>query len=308
MMHQTNADVIMGTTINYDFCNYPEKRNKTDNAKPFVLYGSLHLHITHDYNDSIIRKARLCDCYLANTDFERNELINKYGVLPHKIVTVGTGINTEDFIVKDADILSFKDKWRIKKNDVVIGFVGRLVKGKGVGVLLEMIRKLSNQTIEIKLLLAGASTDYVPVIKQAIDNEGLPIILIENFEDDIKPLLYHVMDIFVLPSQSESFGVVFLEAWACKKPVIGSAMGATASLLKDGYDSFLTDINNIDELINKINILIANPELRNRMSANGYNRAIQEFSWQTIVSKYREAYTLGIENFKSAKRSVINIL
>jgi len=299
MLLNTTADVIMGSTINYEFCNYPLWRYKSVNPKPFVLYGSVHLHIDYDYHDAIINKARICDCYIANTDFERDELINKYGVEPHKIVSVGTGIALEDYTCSVKEVEEFRKTHGIASDEIVLGFVGRLVKGKGVGVLLDAMRILHQQNNKVKLLLAGASTDYVPVIKDAINKEKLPIILIENFNEQQKPVIYHAMDIFALPSQSESFGVVFLEAWACKKPVLGSEMGATSSLLSDGVDSFLFNLKDVNHLVEKIKLLASDVNLRNSLGENGYHKTKREFSWPAITEKFRNAYLVGIENFRS---------
>lgn len=299
MMLHTNADVIMATTISYDFCNYPTWRAGKKNAKPFVLYGAIHLHKkVSDYNDPALVKARICDCYISNTEYERNELIN-YGVKPHKIVNIGTGIDIEGMQCSDDDIAAFKAKHNINGNNVIVGFVGRLVKGKGVGILLDAFRQMHKQNKHAKLLLAGGTTDYVPEIKTAMQEENLPIILIEDFEDSMKPLLFNCIDIFVLASQSESFGVVFLEAWACRKPVIGTNMGAVASLVKDGEDGVLFTAGDAEDLLQKINILAADKNLRQRLGANGHAKAVNNYSWPVIVKKYRNAYLLGIENFKS---------
>lgn len=298
MMLNTEADVIMATTISYDFCNYPTWRTGKKNAKPFVLYGAIHLHnkIT-DYNDPALVKARICDCYISNTEYERAELIN-YGVKPHKIVNIGTGIDIEQMQCGENDLIDFKAKYNITDTDVIIGFVGRLVKGKGVGILLDAFRRLHKQNKHAKLLLAGGTTDYVPEIKKAIQEEALPIILIEDFEDSMKALLFNSIDIFVLASQSESFGVVFLEAWACRKPVIGTNMGAVASLVADGKDGLLFTAGNVDDLLEKISILTADKNLRQTLGENGYAKALNNYSWPVIVKKYRDAYLLGIENFK----------
>lgn len=299
MMMNAEADVIMATTISYDFCNYPTWRMGKKNAKPFVLYGAIHLHnkIT-DYNDPALVKARICDCYISNTEYERAELIN-YGVKPHKIVNIGTGIDIEGMQCSKNNLIDFKTKYNITGTDVIIGFVGRLVKGKGVSILLDAFRQMHKQNKHAKLLLAGGTTDYVPEIKRAMQEENLPIILIEDFEDSMKPLLFNCIDIFVLASQSESFGVVFLEAWACRKPVIGTNMGAVASLVKDGEDGVLFTAGDAEDLLQKINTLAADKNLRQRLGANGHAKAVNNYSWPVIVKKYRDAYLLGIENFKS---------
>ena len=298
MMAKTDADVIMATTINYDFCNYPLWRAKTKKPRPFILYGAIHLHkkITNLQDPSLI-KARACDCYISNTDYERNELI-AYGVQPHKIVNIGTGIDVSEFATPEKDITAFRNQHNIADNDIVVGFIGRLVKGKGVAMLLDAFRQLTKTNKHLKLLLAGGTTEYVPEIKKAITEEKLPVILIENFDDTTKPLLYNSLDIFVLASQSESFGVVFLEAWACKKPVIGTSMGAVASLVSDGHDGLLFKAGNVTELTHKIMLLAGNKNMRKVLGENGYSKAIDNYTWPVIVKKYRDAYIKGIENFK----------
>jgi len=303
MMAKTDANVIMATTITYDFCNYPLWRNKTKNPKPFVLYGAIHLHKKiNNLQDPLLIKARACDCYISNTEYERNELI-EYGVQPHKIVNVGTGIDVDDFTVAAKDVANFKQLHNITENDVVVGFIGRLVKGKGVAMLLDAFRQLVKNNKHLKLLLAGGTTEYVPEIKRAMTEEKLPVILVENFDDATKPLLYNVLDIFVLASQSESFGVVFLEAWACKKPVIGTNMGAIASLLSDTKDCLLFKAGDVDDLCTKITALVNDKPMRSAMGEAGYLKTTQYYSWPAIVKKYREAYQLGIENFSTTMKS-----
>jgi len=301
-MRNSDSDVIMATTSNYNFCYYPLWRNKTARPKPFVLYGAIHMHKPIAYDDAAFVKARAADCYIANTEFERQQLIAN-DVEADKVVTIGTGINLEDYDTNEDDVIDFRRQHNISDNDVVVGFVGRLVKGKGVAILMDALRKLVLHHSNVKLLLAGGTTDYVPVIKQAITTERLPIVLIENFDDALKPVLFHAIDIFVLASQSESFGVVFLEAWACKKPVIGTRMGAIESLLNEGEDSLLFTASKVDELTAKIQLLMEQPEMRKRLGANGFIKTKSRYTWPVIVKAYRDAYLVGIEHFNVQHRS-----
>jgi glycosyltransferase involved in cell wall biosynthesis len=303
MLAKTNADVIMATTAVYNFADYPTWRFKTRNAKPFVLYGAIHLHVDLPENYPAVVRARACDCYIANTNFEQNKLI-EYGVKEDKIVTIGTGIAIEDFEVEMKEVDAFKLAHGIEQTDVVLGYVGRLVKGKGVQILIDAFRKLYAENKSVKLLLAGGTTDYVPDIKKIMKEEELPIILIESFPEQMKGLFYNVLDIFVLASQSESFGVVFLEAWACKKPVIATRMGAISSLLTEGVDSLLFEAKNVDSLAEQLRILIESPGQRSRLGQNGYQKVADNFTWPTIVAKYREAYQLGIRNFESQYKNL----
>ncbi|MCW3115329.1 MAG: glycosyltransferase family 4 protein [Segetibacter sp.] len=301
MMAESKADVVMATTIIYNFSDYPFWRFRTKNPKPFVLYGAIHLHKPLPLNSPLIKRAKACDCYIANTDFEKHELI-RYGVRENKIVTIGTGVELDDFVMPVEEVKCFRETNGIKETDVLIGFIGRLVKGKGVAILIDAFRKLYAENKNVKLLLAGGTTEYVPEIKRVIQEEKLPVILIESFDEKLKPTLYNSLDIFVLGSQSESFGVVFLEAWACKKPVVGSKMGAIQSLLSEGKDSLLFESGNADSLKATLQSLIDNREARIAFGSNGYKKVVENYTWEKIVGKYRDTYQLGIRNFENAFR------
>ncbi|MBX2932302.1 MAG: glycosyltransferase family 4 protein [Chitinophagaceae bacterium] len=296
-MRTAKADVIVATTAGYNFCDYPVWRHTSKQPKPFILYGAIHLHMGEAALAPLIERVKACDCYIANTDFERETLINKYDIKPHKIVTIGTGVNVKDYECPIAAVQTFRKKYSIADDEILIGYIGRLSEGKGTALLLKAFEQLYTTNKKIKLLLAGSKTDYAEKIEQEIAMKKLPVILIQNFSDAEKAVMFQAMDIFVLASKGESFGVVFLEAWACKKPVIGANMGAIASLLSNGKDSYLFEHGNIEDLAEKINLLIADADKRVQFGSNGYNKVLHSYTWEIIVKKYREAYQLGIDNF-----------
>ena len=94
---------------------------------------------------------------------------------------------------------------------------------------------------------------------------------------------------FGLMSESESFGMVFLEAWMRRKPVIGNRRcGAVASLIEDGVDGFLC----LDErdCADRIKVLLANPSQATSMGENGYRKVIGGFTWDQIGKKVLALY------------------
>ena len=135
-------------------------------------------------------------------------------------------------------------------------------------------------------------------LKQYIEQEQLPVTLLEDFDEQLKPVIFNALDIFVLASRGESFGVVFLEAWACRKPVIGAGTGAIASLISEGKDGYLFETENPESLAEKLQALVEHKELRIEFGQNGYEKVNQNFTWPVIVAKYREAYQRGIHNFR----------
>ncbi len=297
MMQQSDTDIIMGSTANYMFCDYPAWRLKTKKPKPFALYGSIHFHFTYPDDHPYLRRARMCDCYIANTAFEKETLVN-YGVASEKIVVTGTGISADELITEQSKVYSFREAHRIEQDEILIGHIGRLSEGKGVGILLDAFRQIYAHNKKVKLLLAGTTTLYVESIKKEITEGDLPVILLTDFNESQKSILFNAIDIFVLASKGESFGVVFLEAWACGKPVIGADTGAVSSVIFDGKDGFLYKGNNAESLAKKINQLIADPGLRHDFGTNGLFKVQEKYSWKYITAAYRNAYLVAIENFK----------
>jgi glycosyltransferase involved in cell wall biosynthesis len=301
MMKESDADVIMATTVNYMFCDYPFWRYRTKKPKPFILYGALHLHINWPFNAPVLKRSRACDSYIANTSFEKEKLI-EYGVSADKIVVVGTGITPEEYTCTESAVQLFRKEYGIMDNDILIGHIGRLSPGKGVAILLESFLALSKKNNKLKLLLAGTSTEFVETIKDRIAVSGMPIILIEDFDPGLKAVLFNSLDIFVLASPGESFGIVFLEAWACKKPVIGVAGGAVASLISEDVDGLLFQPGSQAELMQKLTCLADDKLMRAAFGEKGFEKIHNNFTWPVIIQKYRAAYLLGIENFKKANK------
>jgi glycosyltransferase involved in cell wall biosynthesis len=299
-MQHTDADVIMATTINYMFTDYPLHR-KDGNAKPFVLYGALHLHIDWPADSPIIQRAKACDCYISNTLYEKQRLI-EYGVDAGKIVNIGTGIAVEDMQCDAAAVKAFRAKHSIADDDVLIGHIGRLSEGKGAGILLDAFMALYQSNKEVKLLLAGTATNYAETLRQKISKANVPVVFITDFTDAAKPVLFNALDMFVLASKGESFGVVFLEAWACKKPVLGTRMGAVASLIEEGKDGLLFEPGNSQELARQLGLLAGDAARRKEMGYNGYQKVQQQYTWPVIVEQYRNAYLLGIRHFKAKQQ------
>jgi phosphatidyl-myo-inositol dimannoside synthase len=112
-----------------------------------------------------------------------------------------------------------------------------------------------------------------------------------SIPDDRLKDLYETSRLFVLPSSGEGFGIVFLEAWSHRLPVIAGNRDASAELVENASNGFTIDTDSIEELADAIIRCLAEPELARRMGENGY---------QTVLKKYTQAHfyerLLGIIN------------
>ena len=100
---------------------------------------------------------------------------------------------------------------------------------------------------------------------------------------------YHACDVLLLPSESESFGWVLLEAWACRKPVIGNRQCApVAAVVSDGEDGYLC--TGAEEMAHRIAQLAANPALARRLGQAGYEKTAARYTWEVIGRKVCDLY------------------
>jgi glycosyltransferase involved in cell wall biosynthesis len=86
-------------------------------------------------------------------------------------------------------------------------------------------------------------------------------------------------DLLALPSRTESFGLVFMEAWANHKPIIGARAGAIPAVVRDGEDGILVKFGDVAALAGAIETLVRSPELRANMGAVGFAQVIDESVW-----------------------------
>jgi glycosyltransferase involved in cell wall biosynthesis len=101
---------------------------------------------------------------------------------------------------------------------------------------------------------------------------------------------YAGLDIFSLPSRSDSFGLVLLEAWANGKPNVAYRAGGVAEVIRHEQDGLLVRCGDVDELTQALARLLTNAELRCFLGQNGLGRIHREFRWQDKLEKVRTVY------------------
>lgn len=303
---KVKANAICASSSNYYYMQLPlwKKCN-------FFYYGSIHLN--QDESKRVlyplqVKSINASALYLANTNYEKQR-IEQSGIKSDKVFVLGTGVNMDDFIVDADDVLAFKNKIEIPEDAITVGYIGRIEKTKNVFVVIKSFEKLATQTPNLYLLLAGSGGEYVDVLKGYCD--GLPSSVKDrirwqlNFTAEEKPLLFKVIDILVLPSHNESFGLVFLEAWSCKKPVIGTSIGAVKDVINVNEDGLLMAPDNVESLSDQLVKLIDNKDLREKMGAYGYEKVRTNYTWDIITARLRTCYVNGFaHNSEKSKQHV----
>jgi len=179
----------------------------------------------------------------------------------------------------DLDI--FKPIPMEKKYDLV--FSGRLVKNKGIILLLGAVKKL-------KLIMIGDGP-LKPKIEEYIKRNNLQDNIqlagwLPSIEEVAK--IYNQSKIFVMPSFNEGGPRANLEAMACNLPLITTKVGLMLDIIKDGENGLFIDWN-VDDIVRKITILLKDDNLRKKIAENGY-QTVQQFERKKIIKNYAETY------------------
>lgn len=103
---------------------------------------------------------------------------------------------------------------------------------------------------------------------------------------------YNLADVFVLPSvdTSEAFGLVYVEAMACAKPVIGPRLPGVRTVIDDGVTGLLVDPGNEDDIVQALDSLLADPAYRQRLGAAGLAKVQQRYTWPLVAERVEEVY------------------
>lgn len=220
----------------------------------------------------------------------RNVLKNADGVfavsnaLRHEIVATGVvGIAEKTKIswnsvdinkFNNAANDSFKNENGLSDKPIVL-FVGNLIKRKNVDSLLEA-KKIANS--DYYLVIVGDGPLFKKLNKK-VEDENIRDVIFAGSRDDVENIIPSC-DVLILPSFSESFGLVLIEALACGKPVIGSDVGGISEIINENV-GLLVNPKKVSSISKAIDKIISDDELRTVLSMNARNRA-KDFAEVTI--------------------------
>ncbi|MFW6116204.1 MAG: glycosyltransferase family 4 protein [bacterium] len=258
---------------------------------PLVLLGAIHASDSWGYDRNMIYQAiQRADAYIALTPFERDFLVERR-IEENKIEVIGPGVDPDAFAGGDGATARERYGWGAAP---VVAMMGKQTRRKGFDVLLAAMQHVWATHPDTHLLLAGARTPYSRQIIAMV--QGLPsaqrerVTIVGDFAEDEKPDLLSACDIFVLPSGQEAFGIAFIEAWACSRPVIGVRAGPIPSVIDEGKDGILVNYQDADDLAHAILELLAEPERRAQMGKAGQEKVLRQYTWDNMTRRVREVY------------------
>lgn len=216
------------------------------------------------------------------------------GLLEKEIAPLGS-INSKLFFV-ESGIENVNVSNFIKKEDSLtrLLFLSNIFTSKGVFVLLETFNILSNKFDNIRLVIIGnsGSEKIDEKIHNFISKNSLKtrVEYCHLKSSDEKHQFLRNADIFVLPTLSDTFPLVLLEAMQFGLPVVSTFEGGIPEIVDDDITGFLVEKNNVHELAKKIETLVKDNNLRKKMGEKGRQKFLNEFTLDKFEHRMREVF------------------
>ncbi len=256
----TDSDVIHSLTLPY-LNNYYSLWASRLSGKKSVITPFFIKNIVKESHKKLLSKF---DLVLASTNYEKNALkLSNTRVLP-------MSVNTKLFTKANGN--DFKEKYGI--NGKMVLFVGNANYYKGAYSLLE-----ASKRVNATFVFMGPHTSGFKSRAKKLSNVKLINPQLRNKFD-----AFAACDVYAMPSIIEAFGITYLEAWACSKPVIAADTPVSREVI--GKNGLLVEFGNTNQLVNAINKAL----ISDGLGRSGYERLINNFTERRVMSLLRSYY------------------
>jgi len=232
-----------------------------------------------------------CDAICASNPVEAEQLVEFYGADPERIELVPPGVDHAFF--SPGDRAGARKALGLDERPTML-FVGRIQPLKGLTVAVEALGRLERGDARLVVVGGPSGPDgdrEMERVEKLIAEWGLAdrVTFIDPQPHHALSTLYRAADVVVVPSRSESFGLVALEAAACGVPVVATAVGGLRTLVRDGVTGFLVEGRDPQALAARVDMLIAEPELAERMGTAAAVEA-DRYAWAGTAGRLRRMY------------------
>lgn len=245
--------------------------------------------------------VRNSDAVIASTELEKHDLMKYYYTDPKKIFVISPGVNHRIF--KYHSKISSRNKLQLPLSKKIILFVGRIDPIKGIDLLIKAVADLAKKYPDFenkfRVLLIGGDiksrnfwrNQEVIKIKNLISSRKLDccVKFLGSKAHNLLPFYYCAADIVVMPSFYESFGLVVLEAMACRSAVVASKVGGLKYLIKDGFNGRLFENGNISQFAEILWKLVNDEQSRSSLGENAVATS-QKYCWSEQAQKILGVY------------------
>jgi glycosyltransferase involved in cell wall biosynthesis len=239
-------------------------------------------------------RYKVLDAWISPLKWLADEVKEQTNMPHSKIVCIPLGIETENLLSQSVGKEQARNFWGIKSNMPLIGIIGRLDIQKNQHLLIEAAKILKDRDIIIDLLIVGEptrDTEHLNYSKNLRD-----MVQKFNMEDHVHfhpftnkiTTFYEALDIFVMATNKETYGMVTLESMLLGTPVIASNAGGTPEILGYGKFGTLFESGNAKDLAEKIMYALENKEIINEKAQSANKIVLQKFDYRSECKQITE--------------------
>jgi starch synthase len=261
----------------------------------------------YDFSSWIEKTAiEMADAVIAVSEGTKTDVLRLFSVDEKRVRIIYNGIDPDEYRpTPERDALA---EYGIDPDKPYVLFVGRIARQKGIIHLVHAVRYFAPGFQVVLCAGAPDTPEIASEMKQAVaqaQRSRPGVIWIEKMAPKQAILQFYAhAAVFCCPSIYEPFGIINLEAMACETPVVASAVGGIKEVVVDDETGFLVPLRQMAEspfeptdpekfardLAEKINRLMADPQLRQKFGKAGRRRAIEKFSWRSIAGQTKGLY------------------
>ena len=231
------------------------------------------------------------DIITANSVVELHELVRHYGADPSRIEIVPPGVDHAFF--SPGSRRGARQALGLGDEPVLL-FVGRIQPLKGVDVAVEALSRLRDP--RARMLIVGGSSgtegdNHAAEVRDLITDRGLDhrITMVPPQPHHVLSTYYRAADVTIVPSRSESFGLVALESAACGTPVVASDVGGLRTLVDHGHTGLRVPGRDPDDFAEAVERIIGDPTFAERLSERAAEAATA-YTWTSMAARLRRVY------------------
>ena len=248
---------------------------------------------------------------IANTDAEAASLVSLYSACPDNVHVVSPGVDLYTFTAGGGRAAA-REVVGLAQDALVITFVGRIQPHKGPELLIRATSEMIKHSPQLrpKLIVniiggaSGANTSEVERLKELVAWIGISDVV--RFAPPVPradlPQWYRAADLVCVPSYSESFGLVALEAQACGTPVVATAVGGLRTAVADGISGVLVDGHDPRAWSSVLARLIQEPQRRVLLSLGAIEHA-SHFGWDATARGTLDIYDRVLSDAREARKT-----
>ena len=234
---------------------------------------------------------RYVDRFIVVSEILRETLLGSYRIQPDKVIKIYNGIELNEYHPDDSSesVKSIREEYNIGEEVFLIGAIGRMVWQKGFEYLIECVPEIVRAYPDAKILIVGDGPllDGLKALGERLkvkDN-----VIFAGFRSDIKEIL-SAIDILVIPSLSEGFPMITLEAMAMAKPIVATSIDGITEQITDGIDGILVPPKDSSALAKAVIRILNDKKLARTMGLSARKKAEQKFSVKKMVAETEKVY------------------